>query len=423
MRLTVRNVTDEPVAEVPLLLYRLLAVSRISDGADRPLRFEQRVVGFADAPRLQVNHVRVTLDRALAPGEDAALEIAYGGWLAGYVETGMLYVKDRVAEEFTILRPDAFAYPVPGYPSWASVRATGLPTYDYEARITVPAGQVVANGGSQVARIEHDDRVTWVYRNIRPAWRMDFAVAPYGVLEKAGLRAYYLPGDSAGAAALLEKAGRARALYTEWFGPLEHAGEFAVIEVPDGFGSQADVTSILQTAPAFRDPARHDELYHEVAHLWHLFGGPGEPRWEEGLAVFLQTLTQDALDGTAHRDSAMAAHIDWALRWFAERPEWAATPMAQYGAAGLTGLSYRVGAMMFDVLHRVVGKERFNRIVGGYYRAYRSGGASTDAFVHYASRAAGHDLAPLFDDWLFTTRWYDLLRAGLTADALADRYR
>lgn len=420
--ITVVNVTNQPVREVPLLLHRLLTVSDVRSGSGEPLEFRQGVVAFADAARMQVNDVRVALRGSLMPGERTELVVSYRGWLAGYVETGMLYVRDGVTEDFTIVRPDAFAYPVPAYPSWASIRATGLASYDYEARITVPARMVVANGGELIDRAAGDGVETWSYRNIRPAWRMDFAIAPYGVLEQDGLRVYYLPGDSAGAARLIGRAWGAKRLFTEWFGPLEEAGGFAVIELPEGFGSQADVTSILQTAPAFRDAARYGELYHEIAHSWHVSEGPGAPRWEEGLATFLQALAADVLDGTAGRDSAAAAHLAWIRQNFSERPEWAATPFADYGRKGLTRLSYRVGAVMFDVLHRVVGQDRFNAIVGGYYRAYRDGGASTDAFVRHAGETTGIDLNRFFEEWMYTTHWYELAGAGMDVENLAARY-
>ena len=36
-----------------------------------------------------------------------------------------------------------------------------------------------------------------------------------------------------------------RDFYTRWFGPLHDYLGYAVIEIPDGWGSQADVTSTL----------------------------------------------------------------------------------------------------------------------------------------------------------------------------------
>lgn len=146
-----------------------------------------------------VNHVVVPFPTPLPPSGDVVLQVEYGGYLAGYVETGTLYVKDRVDESFTILREDADAYPTVRVPSARANRAAGLAEYDYPARITVPKTHVVANGGLLMERTEKDGKATYVYRNIKPAWRMDFAIARYGLLERDGFRVFHLPADSGSA--------------------------------------------------------------------------------------------------------------------------------------------------------------------------------------------------------------------------------
>jgi aminopeptidase N len=354
----------------------------------------------------------------------------------------MGYVRDRIDPAFTILRPDAWAYPEVGVPSFAARRARGFVYFDYLARVTVPAAiasdeepseageptaarpLVVANGGRLVERVPHDDgTVTWVYENVLPAWRMDFAIAPYGVLEDAGYRAYYLPGDSTAAPRVLAAVVHAMRRYTDRFGPLREAPPFAVVEIPDGFGSQADVTSILQTAAAFADSTRVNEVYHEVSHLWNVDPTDVSPRWNEGLASFLEHQTAGELAATNALEERVAFIRQWLLDRFEKRPELREIPMIQYGGRGQTDLAYSVGMLMFDVLHRTVGREAFDRVIGGFYARYADTGASTDDFARLASEASGHDLAPLFDDWMYTTRWYDRIKAGATTEDFAAGYR
>jgi len=43
--------------------------------------------------------------------------------------------------------------------------------------------------------------------------------------------------------------------------------------------------------------------------------------------------------------------------------------------------------------------------------------------VSHAQNVAGRDLAPFFNDWLFSTRWYGILASGSKVQDLADRYR
>ena len=193
-RITIGNSGATSAAEASFLLYRLLSVDAVRDGGGAPVAFSQNVVPFEDDPKRQANQVRILLAPPLPPRATRVLEIRYGGYLAGYVETGSLYIQDRVDEIFTILREDADAYPTLRPPSHAKIRAAGLPSFDYSARITVPESHVVANGGRLVERTVENGRASYVYRNMRPAWRMDFAIAPYRTLDAPGLRVFALPG-------------------------------------------------------------------------------------------------------------------------------------------------------------------------------------------------------------------------------------
>lgn len=423
-RITLKNSGASPVREASFLLYRLMTVTKVQDAKGEAIPFRQVVVAFQDEPKRQTNQVLVPIAPPLQPGKSAIVKIDYGGYLAGYVETGSLYIKDRVDEAFTIIRQDADAYPTVRVPSYAANRAAGLPDFDYLARITVPESHVVANGGTLAERTVHDGRATYVYRNIKPAWRMDFAIARFGTLEGPGLRVFHLPEDREGAKRVIGAAGASMALYKEWFGPLRDSPEFTVIEIPDGWGSQADVTSILQAAAAFRDPARLHEVYHEISHLWNV-PSLDRPycRWNEGLASFLEDLTQERLDKTPLLDKRAERMADWLVGRAGEEPRLKSVPMIDYGKEEMTGYSYSAGALMFYALHRLVGQDSFDAIVGGYYQKYQATGASTEQFVSHAQAAAGRDLAPFFNDWLYSTRWYEILASGVKVQDLADRYR
>jgi aminopeptidase N len=423
-RIRLRNETSYPVRNASLLLYRLLNVRAVRDSGGVSRDFSQRVVAFEDFGKLQANHILVPLAPALAPGQEVTLELEYGGHVLGYAETGMLYVRDRIDTTYTLLRMDTFAYPQPGYPSMAVNRRAGLPEYDYTARISVPASHTVANGGTLVERREAGATVSYVYRSLKPSWRMDFSVARFTTLRDGDLAVYHLPEDSAGARRILGAMSRTLKLYTGWFGPLRGSASFAVIEIPDGWGSQADVTSILQSAAAFRDSRRESELYHEISHLWN--GASGEwpsPRWDEGLATFLEDVTADSLTGTATTDSSAMRVARWLAGRLARDSALRTVPPADYGKRSMTGYSYSVGSLMFFGLYRVVGHDAFRQIVGEYYRRHQAGGGSSAAFVQVAKDVSSIDLTAFFDEWLFSSRWGTVVSAAKRPSDLYERHR
>jgi aminopeptidase N len=424
--LTLRNDSQQPIRIVPLLLYRTMQMKDVRTEAGSTLQFQQEVKSFRDFEKLQVNAIQVELDKPMAPGTTRTITMDYGGHLLGYAETGMSYVQDRIDPEFTILRPDAHAYPELGIPDWESNRAAGLQSFDYELRVTVPQDYVVANGGALTGNQADGDAVTWTYRNTKPAWRIDAAIARYEVVTDGVNRIYCFPQDKAGAKSVLSVMTDVLALYTGWFGPLDDFQGFAVIEIPDGWGSQTDVTSIIQAAAAFRSEDRMYEFYHELAHLWHVVGtDPAPPRFDsEGLAMFLQYLLMERLEG---KPAAVQKGVTRSIARFKERcdanPDLAKIAMIDYGQEQITGLSYTKGMVFFALLHELMGEAEFNRAVGSFYRKHNRSGATVDEFVGHFKSESPVDLGHLMEEWVYTAVASDLVMNKPDWPELVNRYR
>lgn len=402
-RLTVVNTTAAPIREIPFLLYRLYTVRAVADGAGHALRFTQQVERMQDNERFQVLLVRVQLRSALRPGDSTIVALEYAGPFVGATEVWP-YLHDRVSEPYSLLRPDAVAYPILSDTERLRVQP-GL-TFTYHLTVGVPDGYSVASGGRAVAPIPAgEQRVHYTFRSLTPTWRMDVAAARFDVLrDPAGATSvYHLKPDSTGARAVLAGIERARALCTRWFGPPRNGGAFVAIEIPDGWGSQAGDGYFLQTATAFRDSTRMVELYHELAHSWNAVPVPElqQTRWfDEAFATYFQALARRELEGT----DAYEREMETLRRGFAgtaERNRAAYdTPIAAYGAHGLGGASYTKGAWSLRVLHELLGEEAFLATVREFVRRYASGGADFHAFQRIAERHAGRSLASFFEEWI-----------------------
>jgi hypothetical protein len=114
--LTLRNLSAAPLSRVPLLLNRLMRVEAVQSSNGNDLIFHQKVTAFEDVDKWQVNAIEVELARPVQPEGTVEIEVAFGGYLVGYTEVGMRYVRDHVDRDFTILREDALAFPVVGVP-------------------------------------------------------------------------------------------------------------------------------------------------------------------------------------------------------------------------------------------------------------------------------------------------------------------
>jgi len=422
-RYEIANTSDVPATEVPFNVGRLMIVRSVDGAGGDGLGFTQDVSVFSDSPRRQVNHVVVSLPRPLAPGGSIALTVHYGGYLVGYTETGSLYIQDHVDEAFTILREDAFAWPVLGTLSRRRNGVAPRPDFPFVARITVPERFTVASGGRLVDRRSEEGRTTFTYESIAPAPFLNLPVAEYSLLRHEGTRVYHFPADSGGARRVLDGVTSGLALLRRWFGPLGVTPELAVMEIPEMWGSQASLTGgIIQTADAFRDPGPMPQLYHELTHLWNATDlDKPSARWNEGLASFLARRMAGELDGWEGMEGYARQTGERLLAAAPSTPEMATVPFRRYGEAGLTDLSYRVGMLMFYALHRALGDEEFDAALGGYYQDHREQGGTFEQLIEYVRAHASVDLDGFFQEWVYTTRWYDALQAGTLPEDIGFR--
>jgi len=422
--LTITNRSNESVKTIPFTLYRLINVRSIRDENGRPMSFTQRVTTFEDWDIYQANFIEVDLADPVPASGKKTITIDYSGYLAGYTETGMNYVRDKIDPEFTIIRPDCEAFPTIGYPSVQARRSAGAaPSFDYRLNVTVPDSLVVVNGGQLIGRESRDGHTTYHYKNIKLAWRIDIAIAQYKALELGKLKVWYFEKDSLGARNLLRSAERTLELYSRWWGALQEFQGFSLIEIPSGFGSQADVTSILQTADAFSDSTQMGQLYHELSHLWNVSSNDKySPRWNEGLAMFAQFLTIEELERRPYLEKVTGRYCERIKSDMEKDSVLSKTPVIDFGQKGIAGYSYSVGMMMFQVLYRIVGQEEFNDVVASFYQKYRATGATTDEFVRHSTKISKKDLRGFFNDWIYTTTYAEFLRSNLSIEEIARRY-
>lgn len=427
-RLTVHNPTDQPISNVPLLLYRLLKVTAITDEQGTPIPYRQEVISFEDWEQIQVNFIEASLSKPINSGQSKTLDIDYQGFLFAYSNEGWMYVKDHIDKDFTFIRWDGFGYPVVGYPSFQVNRKAGLGNFDYILSVTVPDDLVVANGGKLSGKSTKVGQTTYTYSNLKPAWRMDIPIAPYGILEdkQNNLKVFYLPQDKDNAGKILEAMKKSLQLFTNWFGPADDFQGFTIIEVPEGYGSQADVTTILQTADAFRNPDKITELYHEISHIWNVRANDPLPsRFEsEGLAMFMQYFVQKILENKPDALINGYERLSERFRQQCERnPKCKDVPIIAYGREDLTDLSYSKGMLFFFILYNLMGEKDFLDAVGSFYQKYKHSGATSEEFLDYMKQHAKQNLDRLYQEWIYGAESSRLILDKVPVEEIIQRYR
>ena len=426
-KIMVQNPSKESMHILPLILYRLFDVTSITDVEGKNLSYSQDIVKFSDWEQFQVNHIQVKLSPPLPSGQEQTVVIRYEGHLLGYSEV-MRYVKDHINKDYTVLREDCRVFPEVGYSSWKANQRKVLQSFDYTASITVPDSLVVANGGELISKTKSDDKITYTYQSLEPSWRMDFAIADYELLEDKNdkFRIFYFPADKEGAQQIRDSLAKAIELYTDWFGPLKVFSGLTVIEIPQGYGSQTDVTTILQEETSFKNRDSHYGFYHELSHLWNVKSTDKfPPRFEsEGLAMFLQHLVQEKLEDKQNATLTAVNNMRERLRNnFTQHPDWKDVPMINFGQEDITDMSYRKGQIFFYILYELMGEELFFDAMGSFYQKYYETGATSQQFVDHVKHLSPMSLDLLFEEWIFAAKSSELIMSETSIAEIVNRYK
>ena len=401
----VMNETQKTFAEIPFILYRLLDVEVITDEQGNPLDFTQAVVKFVDQGKLQVNAVTVQLPKPLIPGNSVEITMKYSGSIYGYPEIWQ-YVQDRIGEDFSLVRTDAFSYPILAYSTMKSRHAVVYSSFTYDVQIAVPKGYIAACGGNLVDTVHQGNTIAFSYQSKVPTWRMDIAAAKYNVLkdEEDKLFVYAFPEDEAGAVDVLEAMKRATHFYSESFGQLRRYQGLTLIEIPNGLGSQAGDGYIVQTADAFKSPGGLRGVYHEIAHAWNVKAEPEVQRcrwFDEAFAQYFTALALRELEDEKAFEDLMSHYGDAFARAVQQDRQNYETPIAEYGRNELGDNSYTKGPWVLYVLHQIVGEQHFYRIIKTFLSEFSDGQADFGDFQKVAEQITGKDLDLFFNEWIF----------------------
>ena len=384
-----------------LLLYRLLKVTSVTDTSGINVDFTQDVVSFEDFEKLQVNHIKIPI-RELKQ-RNYTLTINYEGTIVGYTETGMNYIKDNISSEFTIIRMDAFAYPVQGNPSTQELR---MQLFDYNISATVPDSLKVVTIGKLIETEQKTGTVKYKYQSIVPSWRIDLAIGKYRTLSFDNFRIHYFKEDSVGAQRVLSAIRQTKLLYDNLFGKKE-LNDFTVIEVLEGYGSQTVACGIIQTSTAFKNPEYTEELYHEISHLWNVPHKDRAPcRLEsEGLAMFMQFFVKGKIENNNYLEKMAQITLEKVKKQIENNSDFASTPIIEYGEKNMTDYSYSKGMLFFYILYHTFGEKAFFDAIKGYYDEFKDAGSTTKEFAEYLkNRFKNSSVDKLINDWIFTNQ-------------------
>ncbi|MGZ6142863.1 MAG: hypothetical protein ACXWLM_05970, partial [Myxococcales bacterium] len=138
---------------------------------------------------------------------------------------------------------------------------------------------------------------------------------------------------------------------------------------------------------------------HELSHLWNVpdLDQPS-PRWNEGLAMWLQYRIARELDGFAGTDAAAARIRKRLCEAVAKDARLREVPMRRYGEKDMTDYAYLTGFLMFQELDARMGTKSLDSAIRDWFQQHRRGATSEDLRGALGQPA-------LWLKWMTTTEW------------------
>ncbi len=373
-----------------------MVVSGVSDGSQ------------ALSYRHENNELNVALATAPVPGNQSTIIINYSGIPASGLKIApnkhgdrtffsdnwpnrarhwlptVDHPYDKATSEMIVTAPSRYQVVSNGLEIETTDLGNGMRTTHWKQSIPIATWLYVLGVAEfavqEVGTFEGKSIQTWVYRQDREAGFYDFAVPTEHVMQ----------------------------FYTDYVGPYAYE-KLANIQSNSVGGGMEAASAIFygdNSVTGERDVRWRNVIIHEVAHQW--FGNAvTEYDWNdvwlsEGFATYFTLLFREHAYGRDDFVEGLKQSRDRVYSFYQNNPDYRIVhenldDMSQV----TTGNTYQKGAWILHMLRNKVGDEAWWAGIRNYYRTYFNGNATTNDFRRSMEDAAGMDLAPFFQQWLY----------------------
>ena len=306
-----------------------------------------------------------------------------------------------------------FGYALSGA-SWYPVTIIG-DIFQAHLVLHTPANlEAVANG--ELVKREKSEKQgidgNFEFRTKSPVFGLYFAYGPYVMHERTTgdihFYTYLRPENTPKSDAYIDVANRILSFYSSKFAgfPFE---KMALIETPlPPFLAGVGPASLMfvNDGMVAHPEVPENLLAHELAHQW--FGNlipinltdPGYNQWlSEGFATYCDALYTEHKDGP----KAFAIHIQQYQQLYFQFSLMSKPPAIRdtmnMASPMYRPIVYEKGALVLHMLRKVMGDEKFFRLMKQYVETYRNKLTTTDDFRRMASDINGADLSWFFAEW------------------------
>jgi len=422
-----RNPGNKPISQVPILLNPGLSITKIVGAGNILLRTTSTIEPVEGMEVLELTTALVPLIKPLNKNDHAEIIIHFRGYLEDLSWTGLDGVKDTLNPDFTMIRAEAFAYPVFASPKITAIKtAMAHKPFFQVAEIELPGANTIA-GSHQIAnKTITGERTNFTLKNPRPTKLMTLAIAPYQHINEGPVLVSYFAEDKAGARQILDAATAETTRLTRLLGDANKGALLQIVALAEGYSSQSE-TAIFRDRTFFANPVLNDKMpvlndkmKAMILRMWQTSKDAKAGHWAKGLDAVTSNLfgTQEemeAFETTAFAASKALFSADAALR---------KTALSDYVLDGFAAESDTVSTLGFAVLYKIMGEDDYFSFVRSLRGALNGGYADMESVAEFMGKNLKHKKARKFaKNWFINSKaGKDMNKAKSFAD-LVSRYK
>lgn len=400
-RVTIRA-GDRELREIAVTLNTALVVAGVSrQGALLPFH-PQPLPPSTEADAARAHQIVVRLDRPTVVGETFALDFDYAGEVNDPPKEPrhLRFVtpsetSGHIGPEGVYIGPETYWYP----DAPDSLAA-------YRVMVTTPTGWETIGQGALAAREIKPEGTRTTWETTAPTEGLTLAAGRFVVeAQKSGpteIATYFYPEEAALADEYLKAAAAYLDAYSAILGPYPFP-RFSIGENFFASGLGMPSYTLLGAGSIRRHYTQPYALGHEIVHSWignHVFNDDGG-NWVEGLTTYLSNYYWYELKGDMPkaREERRMMLLNYAVYVTPDRDY----PLAQFKRKSDprdNAIGYNKAAMVFHMLRREIGDERFFAALTTLVSEYGGRRAGWKDLEALFGRVAGRDLHSFFARWV-----------------------
>lgn len=307
---------------------------------------------------------------------------------------------------------------------------TNTDASNYVVTFAAPEGYTIVTGGADVTTTSENGNtvltsVGALMRNFVVVTSDQFESETQQVGETK-VTSYYLPGSANGGKVTLDTSVKSLDIYGKNIGAYPYK-ELDVAQVDLGGGAAGmESTGLIMIGSEYYDPSNADPLAglggllgaggtggnalifttaHEVAHQWW-YGVVGsdafkQPWLDESLTNWTSAYYVDETEGAEAGKLARDLFIEFPYRSaLSNGDQRLDQPVDQFDSEGYGAIVYGKGPVMYDVLRKELGDEKFFAFLQRWYQEQAFDRGDSEEWLQTLNAVAGKNMQPFYDKWV-----------------------